>query len=639
MTRSLSNVLLVSAVLALVAGRVPQALGAAPHGGPLLRQDFNQPGAWPGLTAAPALAGVAVVAERASVGTVDAAGSATPSGAIRLTVRRRASRGTWSAGMTSGLLPVHTAEKDLGKLTLSFDHSISLVRPVTVRVESFDARRHRTGGREGTVYPAAPDFYLRAALELSAMRPSGGGVFRPADPFVRITFQISRLPAEAADAGLVELRIDNVCYASPAYYVSPQGSDAGDGRTEATAFATPQKAVDAAQPGDIILVMDGTYLPHSDQEGVAAFRRPGSPAAWITLKNYPGQHPVFSTVGAWNAVRIGQRGTNAVPSPLPALAYLEVRGLHFRGDADVAKQKYPDLVGKSDAHTNGNGVSITGVAETHRAHHIRIADNVADYCAGGGISAIQADWITIENNVVRNNCWWTVYAGSGISLLDSANFDAGTNVYKCLICGNQSSGNRCFVPWGQVKRISDGNGIIIDTNNAPAQRHVYLGRTLVQNNLSFNNGGSGIHAFKSHQIDIINNTAYHNGASPELNWGQIFVQVADDVRIMNNILVSRPGQPINSVGPDGGDQNSTRVTRAHNLYFGGLAPKLTGAGDVTGDPQFVNASADPADADFRLKPGSPALRSGVPGEIVPLLDMDGRPRPTGTTPDRGAYQK
>ena len=642
MTRSLTNVLLVSAVLAVVAGPGPQAVGAATHGGPLLQQDFNLPDAWPGLAAAPALAGMAVEAVRASVGTVDTAGSTTPSGAIRLTVRRRAGGGAWSGAMTSGLLPVHTAEKDLGKLTLSFDHSVSSVRPVTVRVESFDVRKRRTGGREGTVYPAAPNFYLRAALELSAMRPFGGGAFRPTDPFVRITFRISRLPAGsadmgAADAGPVELRIDNVCYASPAYYVSPHGSDASDGRTEAAAFATPQKAVDAAQPGDIILVMGGTYLPHSDQEGVAAFRRPGAPAAWITLKNYPGQHPVLSTVGAWNAVRIGQRGTQAVPSPLPALAYLELRGLHFRGDADAAKQKYADLIGKSDPHTNGNGVSITGGNETHRPHHIRLADNVADYCAGGGLSAIQADWITIEDNVARNNCWWTVYATSGISLLDSADFDAGTNVYKCLIRGNQSSGNRCFVPWGQVKRISDGNGIIIDTNNAPAKHHVYLGRTLVQNNLSFNNGGSGIHAFKSHQMDIINNTAYDNGASPELKWGQIFVQVSDDVRMMNNILVSRPGQPINSVGPDGGDQNSTRVTRTHNLYFGGLAPKLTGPGDVTADPQFVNASADPALANFHLKPVSPARRSGLQGETVPLLDLDGRPRPTNTPPDRGAY--
>ena len=175
MTRSLTNVLLVSAVLALVAGRGPQALGAAPHGGPLLQQDFNQPDAWPGLAAVPAPAGTAVAAERTSAGTVDAAGSAAPSGAIRLTVRRGAGGGAWSGAMTSGLLPVHTAETDLGKLTLSFDHSVSSVRPVTVRIESFDVRRRRSGGREGVVYPAAPDFYLRAALELSAMRPSGGG--------------------------------------------------------------------------------------------------------------------------------------------------------------------------------------------------------------------------------------------------------------------------------------------------------------------------------------------------------------------------------------------------------------------------------------------------------------------------------
>ncbi|MBC8103689.1 MAG: right-handed parallel beta-helix repeat-containing protein, partial [Cytophagales bacterium] len=190
----------------------------------------------------------------------------------------------------------------------------------------------------------------------------------------------------------------------------------------------------------------------------------------------------------------------------------------------------------------------------------------------------------------------------------------------------------------QVKKISDGNGIIVDTNYVPAKNQIYLGRTLVQNNLSFNNGGSGIHAYKSHRVDIINNTAYHNGASPELNWGQIFVQNADDMKMINNILVSRPNQPINSVGPDGGDQKSTKVVRAHNLYFGGLAPKLTGEGDRIADPLFVNASTDHKVADFHVKPGSPAIGAGMRAPFMPYLDLDGKLRLAAAAPDRGAYQ-
>jgi len=620
----------VSAALLLTAGVfavAKMAPGSAPppaHGGSLLQFDFNGPDAWPARPAAVTLK---------PVGTHDTANSVTQSGALSLSIPAGASAAAGSA-ITSGLLPVRTSETNLDKLTLSFDHSVSSAQPVIVQIESFDAQKKRTGGREGVVYPAAPDFFVRAALELGNLKAFGAGAFKPADPFVKITFRIAGGKTNEA----TELRIDNVAYATPAFYVSPKGSDTNDGRTERTAFATPQKAIDTAQAGDIVLVMEGTYTPHDVQEGVVAFRRAGTPAAWISLKNYPKQRPVFSNVGSWNAIRIGQRGTREAPSKEPALAYLEVRGLIVRGDADKAKEKYADKIGKSDPFTNGNGISMSGSLETNFPHHLRIADNTIEYCAGAGFSGIKTDWNYVEGNTIRNNCWWMIYAGSGISFLDSDNFDAADNVYKSLVRNNVTSGNRCYVAWAQVKKISDGNGIIVDTNNAPTKGHVYLGRTLIQNNLSFNNGGSGIHSYKSRRVDIINNTAYHNGASPELNWGQIFVQSADDMKVINNVMVSRPGQPINSVGPDGGDQKSTNVVRAHNIYFGGLAPKLTGEGDMTADPLFVNASTDHTVADFHIKPGSPARKSGWRGAFLPLRDMDNKPRATTAAPSRGAYE-
>jgi hypothetical protein len=644
-------VLPVSAALTLAVACVPNAVTSASttvhaktsatvlpdtstHGGPLLQQDFNGSVTWPGLSAD---AGNTVALK--PVGTIDVAKTATPSGAAQLTVTPAAGGKSWDATLVSGLLPVSNKESNLAKLTLSFDHSISSVRPVTVRIESFDKNKKRTGGREAVVYPAAPDFYLRSAVELSTMRSFGGGAFKPTDPFVQISFSIGRLPDGATEPQTTELRVDNVAYASPAFYVNPKGDDKNDGRTEKTAFADPQKAVDLAQPGDIILLMEGTHqrAPTSSiHDGVVAFRKGGTPAAWISLKNYPGHKPVLKS-DAWNTIKIG-RGNGKEPSTGPALAYIEVRGLHIRGNADTIKQEHPELIEKVNPLTNGNGISGSGGDEANPPHHLRFADNLVEYCSGGGIGTGDCDWVTIENNTVRNNSWWVVYATSGVSLLGTKNFDSADNAYKMLIRNNTVSGNRCFVKWKQVSKISDGNGIIVDSNYVPKANRAYLGRTLIQNNLSFNNGGSGIHAFKSHRVDIVNNTAYYNGASPELGWGQIFVQVSDDMRIKNNILVSRPGQPINSVGKDGGDQNSTNVVRSNNVYFGGLTPKSMGEGDVLADPMFVNASADPKVADFHVKPGSPALKSGWTGPFLPLLDLDGKPRPVAVAPDRGAYQ-
>ena len=588
------------------------ATATKPSFGTLLQTDFEN-GGWAEL-------------QPAAVGTINVAGST------------QASQALAGATLASGPLPISNSETNLGKLTLAFNLSASAAKPIAVRVESFDANKARTGALETTIYPAAPDFYQRYALELSSFQPSGAGKFAPDAPFIAFTM----MPDKANWQGIAqpEIRLDNVQFAKPAYYVSEKGSDTNDGRTEATAFANPQKAVDAAQPGDIIAVMNGTYAPRDQQEGIAFFRRAGTAASWISLKNYPGHTPTFALSNAWAAVRIG-RPKSAIPEGdnSPALAYLEVRGLHVRGEGDVAKTKYPDAIAKASPLTNGNGMMVGGGDEPNKPHHLRFADNVVEFCPGAGIGPGESDWVTIENNVVRNNSWTTQYGTSGISINGGSNFDGTTGGYRVLIANNKTFGNRTFEIWKQVGKISDGNGIIIDVNQnkkAPENER-YSGRTLIANNLTVGNGGSGIHAFKSKGVDIINNTAYFNGASPELKWGQVFVQQCEDVRILNNIGVAPLGQPINSVGPKAGDQNSTGVVRANNIWFGGDGNPITGEGDVLADPMFVNATTDWSEANFQLAPNSPALDAGKATAVTPSLGLGEQPR--GDKPSIGAYQK
>ena len=333
----------------------------------------------------------------------------------------------------------------------------------------------------------------------------------------------------AGARGTCRLRLDNVNYAGPAYYVSPHGSDSGDGRSERTAFATPQRALDIAQPGDIVLLMGGTY--QAGQVPVASFPRPGLPDAWIVLKNYPGQRPTLTSNG-WNIVSIAKGSSSAI-SHDPPLAYLEVRGLHVRGEGDVAKRKYPEAMNKPDPRTNSNGIAIDGRYSAATFHHIRIADTLVEFSPGAGIGSIDGDWVTVENNVCRSNCWTTIYAPSGISVMGSANFDATVNIYKRLVRNNVCCHNQTYEKWASFGDYSDGNGIILDVNQGsdahPTSK--YTGRTLVQSNLSYDNGGSGIHTVTADRVDIINNTVYLNSASVHLEYGAIFTYGSDDVRI------------------------------------------------------------------------------------------------------------
>ena len=562
----------------------------------------------------------------ANIGTRNIAGSTQPS------------RGLSSKNaLASGPLPIKNRETNLGKLTLAFSLSASAATPVSVRVESFDKNKKRSGGLETTIYPAAPDFYQRFALDLDKMKPSGAGKFAPDAPFVGFSF----------GSNGAEIRLDNVQFAKPAFYVSASGSDKNDGRTEKTAFARPQKAVDVAGPGDIIAVMNGTYLPNGPQEGIVRFQKTGAPSGWISLKNYPNHKPIFKVAGAWNGIRWWRTAAQVAemtPAEIaaPAPSYIEVRGFHIRGEGDVAKTKYPDKMNMAAPETNGNGISVGWEAKPGEPypHHLRFADNLVEFCPGAGIGPGGADWVTIENNVIRNNCWTTIYGTSGISMNHGSNFDGSVGGYRVLIRNNETSGNRTFEKWKQIDKISDGNGIIIDINQdlkRPAEQR-FSGRTLISNNVSFNNGGSGIHAFKSKRVDIINNTVYLNSASPELPWGQLFVQQSDDIRMINNIVVAPLDQPVNTVSSGGNDQNSTNIYRANNLYFGGGTAPIRGEGDIIADPQFVKPSINAKIADFRLKPGSPALGAGRWEPFSPLLGLNGQPRPLDGQPDIGAYE-
>jgi parallel beta-helix repeat protein len=256
-------------------------------------------------------------------------------------------------------------------------------------------------------------------------------------------------------------------------------------------------------------------------------------------------------------------------------------------------------------------------------------------CGGAGISFIQSDYCTAENNIVYNCSWYTLWSTSGISLWQNWNSDNNTGI-KNIIRKNVCYMNRQYVPAIAFNcGFTDGNGIIIDDSENTQNGSTlgsYKGRTLVENNIVYKNGGSGIHTYKSKHVDIINNTAYLNDQSAELNGGQIFPNASDDIRIFNNILVAPANKKINS-----NYNNGSSIVYDYNLHFGGNAVALTGSHLVKGDPKFTDA----ANNDFHLQQGSPAIDKGInalAGSAAPVVDFGGNARPLGAGYDIGAYE-
>lgn len=425
------------------------------------------------------------------------------------------------------------------------------------------------------------------------------------------------------------------------FYISPGGKDTNDGLTQQTPFKTFAAALKHISPGKTLCVMPGEYKATAWNDLITMDKSmSGRPGEYVTIKALdPANKPVlFATgTGVWNAINI-----NA--------SYVIIDGLEVKGDNaaisydeayDCARRHFykdnqPDW--GVTALYNTNGISIGGTGQkSSRPDHVIIRNCVVHDLPGCGISAIQADWITIDHNVVYNNAWFTMYGCSGISFLTPVNNDDDTSSYKMVITNNICYCNMTKVPWTGTSNftLSDGNGIIIDVNNKPDGSGVaksegaYRGRTLVANNVSFYNGGSGIHTFKADHVDITNNTAYYNARQfPANNYAEIWTNQSSYVNITNNIMYARPDGYCNL-----GVSNGTQVF-ANNVYCG--ATKVIGNGDIKADPMFVNLSTSMDAADFHLKPGSPAIGHGVRTPYTPSTDIEGTPR--GSSLDAGAYQ-
>jgi parallel beta-helix repeat protein len=411
------------------------------------------------------------------------------------------------------------------------------------------------------------------------------------------------------------------------YFVSGSGSDSNNGLTYNSPYLTIQIAANHSNPGDTVFVMNGTYTNSCSQCNVVTITRSGNASSWIVYINYPGHSPILQFNG-WQGFSITS-----------GAAYIEINGFTIRGNnanvtlANALNQPAScnNPTGSPDPQYNGNGISSDGRSGGH-PHHLRIKNNTVYECGGAGISTIQSDYTTIENNIIFNNCWYTIYGTSGISTWQNWNFDNSSG-YRMFIKNNRCFGNRLYVPWSGPCQITDGNGIIIDdsknTQNG-STLGAYAGRTLVTNNIVYGNGGSGIHAYSSEHVDIINNTAYLNSQSTEIDNGEIFGNSANDITILNNILYALSGNKINS------NYNNINLTYDYNIHYGGTTASLIGLHTIYGDPELVAPSLT-STADFHLQQGSPAIDNGT-SNLAPSVDFSYYKRPIGLGYDMGAYE-
>ncbi len=646
----------------------------------LVRESFNGANPWAASVLSPNQSGVTlsrrITAASENLGTSDPTpgdiyvGAATK--ALELRAVLTGNPASWNGAVTSPALVLPTGNNvtsatSRAALTISFDLMPSGNWPIELIVENLASdgvtplpnQTLRT-----TFTPKVANSYYRYSFNLSELT---GPVetFNPANARLRLSF---RFGSELGwpRSGTHTLHVDNVSYVSPQFYVRASGgNDGNSGRSEGAAFATIQEAIDRAQPGHVIMVMDGTYRT-SGGNVVYINGKSGAPDAWIVLRNYPGHSPVI------NARTVNQNGIR-IDKPS---CYIEIRGLEVRGDRPTG-QAFLDKVAEAkdrafdgyitEFNTNGISVQESG-NDAQGCHHLKFVNNRVINVPGGGLNATNADYLTYEGNFVSGTCYFTRYGTSGLNVLHSWNFDNSTRI-KTFIIENTAAYNRTYSYCGiigsrEAPRFSDGNGCIIDNNSfgQVSQTSVgrYVGRTLVANNVIYGSGGAGIAITNSVKVDIINNTLFRNVQTPELQggWNEIHtggprsgtIKISQDVRIRNNLVWGERRDRLFVLG--GID---TDFSLDFNVFYGDTRTyptsggnRIRGNGDGTAinnvlpasAPQLVNPTlTESAGPNFRPLAGSSVIDRGnasYPG--IARRDREGAYRPIGGAPEAGAYE-
>jgi large repetitive protein len=213
-------------------------------------------------------------------------------------------------------------------------------------------------------------------------------------------------------------------------------------------------------------------------------------------------------------------------------------------------------------HNSPHGVSYL----PNNSHHLMYLNNLVHDSNGGGMGAIWNDYYLIAGNTIYNVGQCTPYGESGISVLwptqivgFSSSLPWDTQYYHIQILDNTVYNvgfNFGTCPVSITKQNEEADGIIPDNFQLqnytqglgdPPNPGPYPYHTLILGNVTYNNQGRGINVNNGQNIDVYNNTTYHNGTDTHsLIWCEILLG-GSNVNIANNIAIAGTYAPENGV--------------------------------------------------------------------------------------------
>ncbi len=439
------------------------------------------------------------------------------------------------------------------------------------------------------------------------------------------------------------------------YYVSVNtGNDNNPGTTAAAPLKTFNAAMNKSAPGDVINIMAGTYNYMNQGLGLSSSiiwiypQNSGAPGNPITYQVNPGDEGqvILQNYGGWSAIHVDGA------DHLIFDGFKIVGQAAFYAHTDLENEYY-NIRNTGIPHTSrnsGTGFTIQaqyGSNPKDPAVNVIVRNCDISQTTGGGIALYEAAKTIIENNTIYNCGKYTVWGGSGLSsiytrdcesnnpLTPCSSFDTpADDAYNLIFRGNfiYDNDNLYECKCDNYNSITDGNGIILDLNNPSGGGYQHQGKVLIENNVVFNNGGKGIHAFHTDRVDIINNTLYNNATRPN-QWGACDISTydSDNIKIYNNTAKTSGSLPSMHFYISNNVQVYNNV---HSNYINTNGVAISSGNNLQQDPLYQNVSS----SDFQLQTTSPAIDHGNNNYPIANTDFGGNNRINGNNVDAGAIE-
>jgi parallel beta-helix repeat protein len=370
---------------------------------------------------------------------------------------------------------------------------------------------------------------------------------------------------------------------------------------------TIQQGIDAASPGDRVLVAPGTYAEHIDFEGKDIGVESTAGAAVTTIDGtYTGIVVTFVHGEGPAAVLRGftiMRGAAGLKYTLP----------NTGGGIRIESHSSPTIE-DNDIHHNlahdGGGIAVSFSSPTIRNN--RIHDNrVYRGHWGGGIFVSDVGSTVIEHNLIDHN---------------RAPFGAGLAVHGFL--GGTPLIARNVITFNQARYDAGGLEVWI---------HARIVDNLIHGNVAPPGAAAGVRAMGFLNTD--NDIVFTNNTIADNRGDDLRVQVEGGQVVFQNTIV-RTSAGAFSVECDQRDGGTAVFDRS--LVFATNGATITGhcdlaaGGLLTVDPRFTGpAHAHP----YSLQADSPAIDGGDNAAVAHVkVDLAGRPRIQGARADLGAYE-